>query len=179
MLHKIQLVISLYLSQDLHIHSVPILVVSSEIEIQDNTPKEKEETLLPPANTPDELPLQQETDTPHLNEEDPVSKPITLTKTTSELEELDTMVTIPDAITDPIQQIHKLTPISPSSNGSCSDDESTQTNRRPKHTTCPHFVLTAEEHSIYSTLWIPGVVTREAVQQVASYVISFSTPHVF
>ena len=162
--YKMQLLISLYIS---------ILVVSSEIEIQDNTVKEKEETLLPSeVSTPDELPSQQKTDIPHLNEEDPVSKPIPLAKTTSELEELDTMETIPDAITGSAQELHKLTPVSPSSNGSCSDDESAQTNKRPEHTTCPHFMLTAEEHSIYSTLWIPGVVTREAVQQVSNYVIT-------
>lgn len=158
--------VSVYISRITHFNPC------SEIEVQDNTPKEKEETISPSdVSTLDELPSQQKNDTPHPSEEDPVSKPIPLTKTTSELEELDTMVTIPDAITDPTLELHKLTPVSPSSNGSCSDDESTQTDQQLKHTTCPHFILTAKEHSIYSTLWIPGVVTREAVQQVAGYVI--------
>ncbi|KAI6652901.1 hypothetical protein LOD99_4287 [Oopsacas minuta] len=107
------------------------------------------------------------TDTHPLDEEDPVSKPsLPIVRTTSELEELDTMMTIPDAIQDSNQECLLIpTDVSPSSHDSGSDDENIHTNKSDKYATCPHFMLTADEYSIYSTLWIPGVVTREAMQQ--------------
>ena len=83
-------------------------------------------------------------------------------ETTSELEELDAMDTIPDSIPDSSAQgADSLSP-----HGSCSDDDSSQTGIRLMKHLCPHFLLSPDEGSIYSTLWIPGVVTREAMQQV-------------
>ena len=100
--------------------------------------------------------------------DEPVSKPFLHRRnTTSELEELDTMDAIPDAMPESsTSSLQVPTAVSHSSHDSCSDDEAVPNSKHSTRNTCPHFLLTAEEHSIYSTLWIPGVVTREAMQQV-------------